>query len=249
MKPLLLVALAAADFFNAARQAGFTHVVPNGGVSTKKWLVETTGSGVAWVDYDNDGLLDAVVVSGPGAPSRLYRNAGGGKFVAAALGPRDGWGQGVCAGDYDNDGFTDLVVTYWGQNALYRNMGGKRFEDVAAKAGLKQDRVRWNTGCAFLDYDNDGDLDLFVANYLQFDFGTTPKPGDNPYCFYRGLPVNCGPRGFTGLGEHGDDCEVRLALGESVPGFLVLSSPGCYSSWVATKNQGPDGTPLASGHD
>ena len=196
MKPLLLVALAAADFFNAARQAGFTHVVPNGGVSTKKWLVETTGSGVAWVDYDNDGLLDAVVVSGPGAPSRLYRNAGGGKFVAAALGPRDGWGQGVCAGDYDNDGFTDLVVTYWGQNALYRNMGGKRFEDVAAKAGLKQDRVRWNTGCAFLDYDNDGDLDLFVANYLQFDFGTTPKPGDNPYCFYRNVPVACGPRGL-----------------------------------------------------
>ena len=107
-----------------------------------------------------------------------------------------GWGQGVCAADYDNDGFTDLFVTYWGRNHLYRNLGGKRFEDVTERAGLKQDRVRYNTGCAFLDYDNDGHADLFVANYLKFDFKTTPKPGENPYCFYRGLAVNCGPRGL-----------------------------------------------------
>src|SRR5205823_1711519 len=95
-----------------------------------------------------------------------------------------------------NDGFTDLFVTYWGQNSLYRNVGGLRFEDVTAKVHLTEDRVRYNTGCAFLDYDNDGKLDLFVANYLKFDPATTPKPGANPYCFYRGIAVNCGPRGL-----------------------------------------------------
>jgi hypothetical protein len=107
-----------------------------------------------------------------------------------------GWGQGVCAGDFDNDGYTDLFVTYWGANVLYRNRGGRGFEDVTAKAGLKQERVRYNTGCAFLDYDNDGHLDLFVANYLKFDFASAPKPGENSYCWYRDLPVACGPRGL-----------------------------------------------------
>jgi enediyne biosynthesis protein E4 len=195
---LLLLALAAqaVDFQNVARQSGFIHSIPNGGDATKKWLLETSGSGVAWADIDNDGLLDAVVVSGPGTPTRVYRNTGAGHFSASPIAAREGWGQGVCAGDYDNDGFIDLVVTYWGQNALYRNMAGKGFQDVAANAGLKQDRTRWNTGCAFLDYDNDGDLDLFIANYLKFDFATTPKPGANPYCFYRNVPVACGPRGL-----------------------------------------------------
>ncbi len=129
----------------------------------------------------------------------MYHNEGSGKFrdVTLDLGLRHtGWGQGVCAGDYDNDGYTDLFVTYWGQNVLYRNLGGKRFEDVTTKVRLTQDRVRYNTGCAFIDYDNDGKLDLFVANYLKFDFKTTPPPGANPYCFYRGIAVNCGPRGL-----------------------------------------------------
>ncbi len=189
----------AADFRNVAAQAGLTQTIPNGGAASKQFIIETTGSGVAFIDYDNDGLPDIFVVSGPGSPSRMYHNEGGGKFkdTTAALGiARDGWGQGVCAGDYDNDGFTDLFVTYWGQNTLYRNVGGKHFEDVTAKEYLTQDRVRYNSGCAFIDYDNDGKLDLFVANYLKFDFETTPKPGANPYCFYRGITVNCGPRGL-----------------------------------------------------
>jgi hypothetical protein len=129
----------------------------------------------------------------------MYHNEGLGKFrdVTAELGlTHTGWGQGVCAGDYDNDGYTDLFVTYWGGNVLYRNIGGRRFQDVTAEAHLAQSRVRYNTGCAFLDYDNDGKLDLFVANYLKFDFNSTPKPGANPYCFYRGVAVNCGPRGL-----------------------------------------------------
>lgn len=196
---LLAAAAPAPDFRNVASAAGLTRAVPNGGQESKKYIIETTGSGVAFIDYDNDGLPDIFVVSGPGDVSRMYHNEGHGRFrdVTAELGlTRTGWGQGVCAGDFDNDGYTDLFVTYWGQNALYRNVGGKRFEDVTAQAGLTENRTRYNTGCAFVDYDNDGKLDLFVANYLKFDFATTPKPGENPYCFYRGIAVNCGPRGL-----------------------------------------------------
>ncbi len=186
-------------FRDVAKDAGMIHSVPNGGATSKQFIIETTGSGVALVDYDNDGRSDAFVLSGPGSPSRMYHNEGAGKFreTTTELGLiREGWAQGVCAGDYDNDGFIDLLVTYWGQNSLYRNVGGRKFEDVAAAVGLRQDRVRYNTGCAFVDYDNDGKLDLFVANYLKFDFDTTPTPGANPYCFYRGISVNCGPRGL-----------------------------------------------------
>jgi hypothetical protein len=188
------------QFKNVAASAGLTNNFPNGGVESKRFIIETTGSGAAFLDYDNDGLLDIFIVSGEGGLSRLYHNEGKGRFtdvtVAMGLGAASGWGQGVCAADYDNDGFIDLFVTYWGQNHLYRNVGGRRFEDVTERAGLKQDRVRYNTGCAFLDYDNDGHADLFVANYLKFDPKTTPKPGENSYCWYRDLPVNCGPRGL-----------------------------------------------------
>lgn len=187
------------EFRDVAEAAGLTHVFPNGGMQTKEFIIETTGSGVAFLDYDNDGLPDAFVISGDGALSRLYHNEGAGRFSDATekMGlSRKGWGQGACAGDYDNDGFVDLFVTYWGQNSLYRNEGGKQFRDVTKEAGLQQDRVRYNTGCAFFDYDRDGRLDLFVANYLKFSFEETPKPGANPYCWYLGLPVNCGPRGL-----------------------------------------------------
>jgi hypothetical protein len=187
------------NFRNVAREAGLTDAIPNGGDKSKTYILETTGSGAAFLDYDNDGLLDIFLVSGPGGSNRLYHNLGNGKFgdVTKEMGlEHSGWGQGVCAGDFDNDGYTDLFVTYWGANVLYRNRGGHGFEDVTAQAGLKQDRVRYNTGCAFLDYDNDGHLDLFVANYLKFDLQSAPKPGDNSYCWYRDLPVACGPRGL-----------------------------------------------------
>ncbi len=189
------------DFRNVAAEAGLTAIFPNGGDRAKRFIVETTGSGAAFLDYDNDGLPDIFLVSGEGGLSRLYHNEGNGRFTDVTtkmgLGKAAGWGQGVCAADYDNDGFTDLFVTYWGRNHLYRNVGGKRFEDVTERAGLKQDRVRYNTGCAFLDYDHDGNADLFVANYLKFDPATAPDPGANPYCYYRGLPVACGPRGLA----------------------------------------------------
>ncbi len=191
----------AVQFRNAAAEAGLTDTFPNGGEQSKQFIIETTGSGAAFVDYDNDGLLDVFLLSGPGGHNRLYHNEGRGRFreVTAVLGlstAEDVWSQGVCAGDYDNDGFTDLFVTAWGANHLLRNEGGRRFADATARARLAQDRVRYNTGCAFLDYDRDGRLDLFVANYVEFDPQTTPQPGANPYCWYRGLPVNCGPRGL-----------------------------------------------------
>ncbi|PYT21546.1 MAG: RNA-binding protein, partial [Acidobacteria bacterium] len=171
------------EFRNVAAQAGLVDWFPNGGTDSKKYIIETTGSGAAFIDYNNDGRLDIFLLSGPGGSNRLYRNEGNGHFtdVTEETGlASDGWSQGVCAGDFDNDGFTDLLVTSWGGLALYRNIGGKRFENVTKRAHLDQNRVRYNTGCAFLDYDNDGRLDIFVANYVKFDFATTPKPGENP---------------------------------------------------------------------
>ena len=186
-------------FENIAKSAGLTDAFPNGGDVTKQYIIETTGSGIAFIDYDNDGLLDIFVLSGEGGTNRMYHNEGHDRFrdVTDALGLRSsGWAEGVCAGDYDNDGYTDLFVTYWGQNHLYRNVNGKRFEDVTAASRLTQSRTRYNTGCAFVDVDLDGRLDLFVSNYLIFDPASTPKPGANPYCFYRAIPVACGPRGL-----------------------------------------------------
>jgi hypothetical protein len=187
------------DFRNIAATAGLKRPFPNGGTTSKQSIIETTGSGVALIDYDNDGLLDLFIVSGEGGSNRLYHNDGHDRFtdVTDSMGLRsEGWGQGVCAGDYDNDGYVDLFVTYWGGNRLYRNIAGKRFEDVTAAAHLVQDRLRYNTGCAFIDYDRDGRLDLFVANYLKLDPDNTPAPGANPYCWYRGIAVACGPRGL-----------------------------------------------------
>jgi hypothetical protein len=197
------------SFTNVAREAGLDAKIVFGGAATNKYLLETTGTGVAFVDYDRDGLLDLFFVNGTtldGFPAdkaptnHLYRNQGDGTFkdVTSAAGVgASGWGQGVCVGDYDNDGFDDLFVTYWGQNHLYRNLGKGRFEDVTRAAGLEQSRVRWNTGCAFLDYDRDGRLDLAVANYIDLDLSTAPTP-DSGLCRYKGIQVACGPPGLTG---------------------------------------------------
>lgn len=201
-------------FVNVARDAGLRAATVFGGEHNNKFLLETTGCGCAFFDYDNDGWLDIFLGNGTRfeaqwpagkAPvSRLYRNNRDGTFTDVTLRAgiaRTGWGQGVCAGDYDNDGFDDLYVTYWGDCALWHNNGDGTFTDVARKAGVTTNpgngQRRWNTGCAFVDYDKDGHLDLFVANYIDFDPKTTPLPESGP-CLYKGIMVACGPPGLAG---------------------------------------------------
>ncbi len=197
-------------FVEVSRSAGLNFRNYYGGEKSKRYIVEANGCGVAFFDYDKDGWLDVFLLNGSrleGFPAGqepsncLFHNNRDGTFtdVTEKTGLiRHGWAQGVCVGDYDNDGFEDLFVTYWGQNVLYHNNGNRTFTDVTREAGLLKDVPRWGTGCTFVDYDRDGRLDLFVANYLVFDLKNAPDPGTNPYCTYRGLAVNCGPRGLQG---------------------------------------------------
>ncbi|MGH9629652.1 MAG: CRTAC1 family protein, partial [Bryobacteraceae bacterium] len=189
-------------------KAGLTGVNISGRERGKKYILETTGTGVAIFDYDNDGLQDILLVNAGrlDAPDSklthyLYRNLGGLRFrdVTAKAGIlHTGWAQGVCAGDIDNDGYTDTFITHWGNNVLYRNKGDGTFQDETKARNLTAGKTRWSTGCAFLDYDRDGDLDLFVANYVDFDLENTPTPGESAQCMWKGLPVMCGPRGLPG---------------------------------------------------
>jgi hypothetical protein len=195
-------------FTDVARKAGLTSPVIFGGENTKKYIIETTGTGVAIFDYDNDGWPDIFVVNGTKlealpasiAPtSHLYHNNHDGTFTdvteKAGL-THTGWGQGVCVGDYDNDGFIDLYVTYYGKNVLYHNNGNGTFTDVSEKASVAGTGKAWGTGCAFVDYDRDGKLDLMVANYVDFDSATALAPGERSSCMWKGVPVMCGPRGL-----------------------------------------------------
>jgi hypothetical protein len=197
-----------AEFIDVAAKAGLSVPVTFGGVDTKKYILETTGTGVAIFDYDNDGWPDIFLVNGTtleGFPagkaptSHLYHNNHDGTFtdVTKKVGlTHVGWGQGVCVGDYDNDGFEDLYVTYYGKNVLYHNNGDGTFTDVSEKAHVAGSGKAWGTGCAFVDYDRDGKLDLMVANYVDFDLATAPAPGERATCIWKGVPVMCGPRGL-----------------------------------------------------
>jgi hypothetical protein len=195
-------------FTDVASKAGLTSPVIFGGETTKKYIIETTGTGVAIFDYDDDGWPDILVVngtkleefpSGKAPTSHLYHNNHDGTFTdvteKAGL-THTGWGQGVCVGDYDNDGFEDLYVTYYGKNVLYHNNGNGTFADVSEKAGVAGNGKSWGSGCAFVDYDRDGKLDLMVANYVDYDSATALAPGELPSCMWKGAPVMCGPRGL-----------------------------------------------------
>jgi hypothetical protein len=197
-----------AYFIDEAEKAGLSVRNTFGGVDTKKFIIETTGTGVAIFDYDNDGWPDIFVVNGTTLDplpekkqptNHLYHNNHDGTFTdvteKAGL-AHSGWGQGVCVGDYDNDGHEDLFVTYYGKNVLYHNNGDGTFTDVSEKAGLSG-KGAWSTGCAFVDYDRDGKLDLFVANYVDFDLKSAPGPGERASCMWKGVPVMCGPRGLA----------------------------------------------------
>lgn len=193
-------------FEDVAVKAGLTDPTIYGGVAHNTYILETTGCGAAFIDYDNDGWPDLFLVNGTRLDAvdsqqhsnRLLHNNRDGTFTdvtrQAGL-THFGWGQGVCVGDYDNDGYDDLFVTYWGQNILYHNNGDGTFTDVTEKCGLLTKGTHWGAGCAFLDYDGDGHLDLFVSNYVDLDLKTAPLPGSGA-CVFQGLAVNCGPQGL-----------------------------------------------------
>ncbi len=198
-------------FVDVAKEAGLADaIIVGGGSTSKKYLLEEMGGGVAFFDYDNDDWVDVFLVNGTTVegfpegkkPSNfLFRNNRNGTFadVTERSGlTHSGWGQGACVGDYNNDGLEDLYVTSWGDNVLYRNDGEGRFTDVTRSAGLPSTVGRWSTGCSFFDYDRDSKLDLFVANYVTFDFEKAPLPGDNYFCTYMSIPVACGPEGLGG---------------------------------------------------
>jgi len=198
-------------FTDITVKAGLGHAQNiSGSPTNKQFLLEEMGCGVALFDYDNDGWLDIFLVNGtsldPAVRNRnptsyLFHNNHDGTFTDVtekARLTRSGWGQGCCVGDYDNDGFDDLFVTYFGRNVLYHNNGDGTFTDVSEQAGVAGSEDRWGAGCCFLDYDRDGQLDLFVANYVNFDPAHAPKPGQAAYCMYNDIPVPCGPLGFAG---------------------------------------------------
>ena len=177
----------------------------------KKYIVESMSGGVALFDYDNDGridiyLVDSLTVEGAKDPqaarSALYRNLGGGRFQdvtdKAGVG-HPGWGMGVCTADVDGDGWEDLYVTALGGNHLYRNNHDGTFSDITARAGVAGGG--WSTGCGFADYDRDGRLDLFVSRYVKVDLDNLPEFGKGKTCEFRGIAVQCGPRGLPGTSD------------------------------------------------
>ena len=194
-------------FVDIAASAGLTETMIYGEHDHMTYIVEVNGGGCAFFDYDNDGWMDIFILGGrlldttpKGASNRLYHNNRDGTFtdVTEKAGLIDcGWACGVCVGDYNNDGFEDLFLTYYGQNRLYRNNGDGTFTDVTEKAGLLYPSTRFGSGCAFVDYNRDGLLDLFVSNYVDIDLATAPKPSlDIPNCNYEGVATNCGPAGL-----------------------------------------------------
>jgi hypothetical protein len=197
------------NYVDVARQAGLTSKTVLAGHESKDFLLSTTGGGIALLDYDNDGWLDIFIVNswglrgfpkGEEPTNHLYRNNRDGTLtdVTAKAGlVRSGWGQGVCVGDYNNDGFLDLFVTYYGKNVLYRNNGDGTFTDVTRESGLLQLEDHWNSGAAFLDYDRDGHLDLFVSNYVGYESGLVLYDS-NPSLVGVQSPVLYGVAGLQG---------------------------------------------------
>lgn len=251
----------AVRFEDLAAKGGLVGVNVSGSDKQQSYIVENTGTGVAIFDYDNDGLPDIFFVNGDrfdrpgGAPTHfLYHNLGGLRFedVTQKSGiTHNDWGQGVCAGDVDNDGKIDLFVTAWGHNVLWRNQGDGTFRDETAERGLAGPK-RWSTGCSFLDYDRDGNLDLFVAHYLNFDPAKVAKPGDPHQCTWKGFPVVCGPMGLPpetmslyhndGKGRFTEVSDRAGLKGVKAAGLTVLTGDFDNDGWTDVYVAG-DSTP------
>jgi enediyne biosynthesis protein E4 len=242
-----------ASFVNVAAKAGLHAPVMFGDEGKADYILESIGCGVAFLDYDNDGWLDILMLTGrrrtgltPASASiRLYKNNRDGTFtdVSAHSGlGRSVWAFGVTVGDYDNDGFDDIFITCWGSNILFHNNGDGTFSDVTEKAGLHRAGVHFGSGCTWVDYDRDGKLDLFVAHYVVFDPDAIQPRGKNPACNWRGQPVYCGPMGlprepcrlYRNNGD-GTFTDVSEAAG-------ILDSAGYGLTTVATDFDG-DGWP------
>jgi hypothetical protein len=231
----------AIHFVDIAAQAGLT--IPNtfGGREKKDSILESTGTGAAIFDFDGDGANDIFIANGPPSRSQLYKNDGRGHFTEvgqqAGL-TRTGWAQAACVGDFDNDGHPDLFVTYYGHNTLYRNLGNGKFEDITERAGLPVTGMRWGSGCAFLDYDRDGRLDIFVANYVDLDLQNMPKN-----CDWKGMVVWCGPHGLRAAHNilyHNNGDGTFTDVSEKAG---ILAPGGRYSLGVVTADFDNDGWP------
>jgi hypothetical protein len=234
-------------FSDVAKSAGLAGFRLISGDDKKQYILETTGAGVAIIDYDNDGWQDIYLVNGgttealrgivPMPKAALFRNNHDGTFtdVTAKAGvSNERWGMGAVVGDHDNDGWPDLYVTNFGKNRLYHNNGNGTFTDVAEKAGVAISK--WSTGATWGDYDGDGFLDLFVPGYVQFDINNPPIAGGkgvgSSFCQYRGENVMCGPRGLKGERDHlfrnngnGTFTEVSEKAGVAdLPGYYGFSS-------------------------
>jgi enediyne biosynthesis protein E4 len=244
-------------FRDITRETGITfahHAAPE-----KKYIVESMSGGVALFDYDNDGRIDIYFVDSltvdtaddpKKARSALYRNTGNLKFEdvtdKAGVG-HPGWGMGVCVADVDADGWQDLYVTALGGNTLYRNHGNGTFSDITARTGVRGSG--WSTGCGFADYDRDGDLDLFVSRYVKIDLKNLPQFGRDKTCQYRGIAVQCGPRGLPGesdllfRNDGGRFTEVAQSAG-------VADPEGYFGLGIAWFDYNEDGWPdLFVGND
>jgi len=242
-----------AHFIDIAKEAGLKDSIVYGGLDIKNYIVEVVGAGVAFIDYDNDGWLDLLVLNGtrlegdpPGVTNRLYKNNRDGTFtdITAKAGlTRAGWASSVTVADYDNDGFDDIFITYYGHNVLYHNNGNGTFSDVTKNAGLWRPEVRYGSGCTWVDYDRDGRLDLFVANYLNTTLDKLPKPGSNPDCTWKGVAVNCGPRGLpTGSAQlfhnNGDGTFTEVSKQSG-----VAAASGSYPMTCVAADYDNDGWP------
>jgi enediyne biosynthesis protein E4 len=227
-----------ARFVSVAHSAGLRAPVIYGEPGRNDYIVESMGCGAAFLDYDNDGWIDIIVLTGRRIKStpkeaviRLYKNNRDGTFTdvteKSGLG-QSVWACGITVGDYDNDGFDDVFVTCWGHNILFHNNGNGTFTDVTEKAGLLHTGTRYGTGCTWLDYDRDGKLDLFVAHYVAFDLNKVPAAGKDPSCNWKGVPVECGPIGLPQespllFHNNGDgtftDVSVKAGIALAKPGY------------------------------